>query len=67
MNSYSWNDLPAYRIRQTSWILGIPESVVARGVRQGWIPSVRRRGRLVIPTAVLVRLLDDPSTVGGDA
>jgi hypothetical protein len=67
MKSYSWNDLPAYTIRQASWILGIPESLVARGVRQGWIQAVRRRGRLVIPAAVLVRLLDDPSTVGGDA
>ncbi|OLF10477.1 hypothetical protein BLA60_14865 [Actinophytocola xinjiangensis] len=53
-----------YGVREAAWLLGVPESVVSRGVRVGSIPAVSRRGRLVVPGHVVRRLLGEP--VGGD-
>lgn len=56
-----------YSIEQVSWILGVPRSVVSRGVRQGWIRTVRRGGRIAIPAFVVIRLLGRERAVDGDA
>jgi hypothetical protein len=44
-------------------MLGVDRSVVCRAIRRGVIPLVMRRGRPVVPAAVVARLLrhaDDP-------
>ena len=67
MSSHKNHDSTAYSITEVSVILGVPRSWVAKGVRQGWIRTVRRRGRLVIPAHVVVRLLGDGPATSGDA
>jgi hypothetical protein len=67
MKSHSSDVLAGYSVKKVSWILGVPTSVVARGVRQGWIPAVRRRGHLLIPASDVVRLLGGEAVTGGGA
>jgi hypothetical protein len=67
MNSRRAEVSVTYSIEQASWILGVPRSVVARGVRQGWIRTLHRRGRIAIPAFVVIRLLGREPSVGGDA
>jgi len=47
-----------YTVRQTAWILGIPEWRVSRGIRLGTVRAVRRGSRLVVPVSEIVRLLN---------
>ncbi|WP_229373463.1 hypothetical protein [Umezawaea beigongshangensis] len=42
-------------------MLGIEPSTIHRAIRLGTLRLERRRGRLVIPVSLLVRLLGDPS------
>ncbi|QQQ80146.1 helix-turn-helix domain-containing protein [Saccharothrix sp. 6-C] len=53
-----------YTVRQAAWVLGVEADTVHRAVRLGRLPVVRRRGRLVIPVNVLVRLLGSPRLGG---
>ncbi|WP_033442277.1 hypothetical protein [Saccharothrix sp. NRRL B-16314] len=53
-----------YSVRRAAWVLGVEASTVHRAIRLGRLPLVRRRGRLVIPANVLVRLLDEPRSGG---
>ena len=53
-----------YTVRQAAWVLGVEADTVHRAVRLGRLPVVRRRGRLVIPVNVLVRLLGSPRSGG---
>lgn len=53
-----------YSVDEAAWLLGVPSSTVARAIRTGAIPAVRRRSRLVVPAYVLKRLLDDAA--GGE-
>ena len=47
-----------FSIRQAAWLLGVSESRVCRAIRVGTLRAVRRRSRLVIPTAEVRRVLD---------
>ncbi|MEV8437517.1 helix-turn-helix domain-containing protein [Actinosynnema sp. NPDC051121] len=53
-----------YTVRQAAWLLGVEAATVHRAVRLGRLPLVQRRGRFVIPTNVLVRLLGEPRSGG---
>ncbi|MBP2474730.1 putative transcriptional regulator [Crossiella equi] len=53
-----------YSIRETAWMLGVAPSAVSRAVRLGMVQAVWRRGRLVVPAKVLVRLLGQPLSGG---
>ncbi|MFE2750599.1 helix-turn-helix domain-containing protein [Actinosynnema sp. NPDC059335] len=53
-----------HTVRQAAWLLGVEPSTVHRAVRLGRLPVVWRRGRLVIPANVLVRLLGEPRSGG---
>ncbi|WP_133853415.1 DNA-binding protein [Labedaea rhizosphaerae] len=55
-----------YTIKQAAWLLGVSVDAVARDVRVGLIPVVRRRSRSMIPAAVINRRLVK-SVKGGDA
>jgi predicted site-specific integrase-resolvase len=46
-----------YTIKQAAWLLGVSEDAIARDIRVGLIPVVRRRSRSVIPAAVINRRL----------
>jgi excisionase family DNA binding protein len=46
-----------HTIKEAAWILGVDKSLVSRAIRTGTLPAVRRHSRLVVPTAVLRRLL----------
>jgi hypothetical protein len=56
-----------YSVRQAAVLLGVEPSRVARAVRLGTLPTVRRRDRLVVPARALVALLDRPASPGGTA
>lgn len=43
--------------RDVAWLLGVDESWVCRAVRLGQLPFVRRRGRVMVPTSAVTRLL----------
>ena len=43
-----------HTIRQAAWLLGIEQDDVCRAIRLGTLRTVRRRGRLVIPTSALM-------------
>ncbi|WP_086828992.1 hypothetical protein [Allokutzneria sp. NRRL B-24872] len=53
-----------YSVRETAWLLGVAPSTVSRAVRLGTVLAIRRRGQLVVPAAVLARLLGEPSSGG---
>ncbi|HEX3791932.1 MAG TPA: helix-turn-helix domain-containing protein [Pseudonocardiaceae bacterium] len=44
-------------ISEVAWVLGVEPDTVAQLVRFGTLRAVRRRGRLVIPSSALARLL----------
>ncbi|ATE55735.1 helix-turn-helix domain-containing protein [Actinosynnema pretiosum] len=46
-----------YTVRQAAWLLGVPRSTVSGAIRRGRLRVVWRRGRLVVPAPVVVRLL----------
>lgn len=48
-----------YTPRQAAWILNLPTATLSRAIRTGALRVVRRRSRLVIPAAELVRLLGE--------
>jgi excisionase family DNA binding protein len=50
-----------YTVREAAWILGVEPSTVARAIRVGSLRAVWRRGRLVLPTSELTRLLSGPT------
>lgn len=55
-----------FSIRESAWILGVSEAEVCRLIRQGVLPTVRRRSRLVVPAHALARLLPAPGERGRD-
>lgn len=50
-----------YTVRQAAWVLGVDQAKVSRAIRLGTVRTERRRGRLVIPAEMLVRLLGGAS------
>jgi hypothetical protein len=52
-----------YTIREAAWILGVEPSRVSRAIRLGTLRTVRRHGRVMVPSRALARLLGEP--VGG--
>ena len=46
-----------YSLREAAWVLGVEPSTVARAIRLGALPTVRRRNRLVVPASALAELL----------
>jgi predicted hotdog family 3-hydroxylacyl-ACP dehydratase len=48
-------------VRQAAWALGVHPSKVARAIRLGVLPVVRRRNRLVVPVSALAALLGERS------
>ncbi len=44
-------------IRQAAWLLAVPTDTVRRAVRVGTLRTTRRRSRLIVSTADVVRLL----------
>jgi hypothetical protein len=46
-----------YSVSEVAWILGVRTSTVCRAIRTGAQPAVRRRSQLVVPVAVLRRML----------
>lgn len=44
-------------LRQTAWLLGVPQSSVHRLIRVGVLHPVMRRERLVVPASDVVRLM----------
>ncbi|WP_433869269.1 helix-turn-helix domain-containing protein [Saccharopolyspora sp. CA-218241] len=49
-----------YTVRKAALILGLAPSTLHRAIRLGTIRAERQKGRLVIPTAELKRLLGSP-------
>lgn len=50
-------------IAQVAALAGRSEASVRRAIRLGWLPAVRRRGRLMVPVCIIAHLADRP--VGG--
>jgi len=50
-------------IAQVALLTGHSEFNVRRAIRLGWLPTVRRRGRLMVPACIIAHLADRP--VGG--
>ena len=46
-----------YTIREAAWILGIEQARVSRAIRLGTLRAVSRKGRVLVPSGALVRLL----------
>lgn len=46
-----------YSASDVAWLLGVRPSTVCRAIRTGALPAVRRRSQLVVPVAVLRRML----------
>ncbi len=44
-------------LRQSAWLLGVPQSSVHRLIRVGVLHPVRRRERLVVPASEVARLM----------
>ena len=51
-----------YSVNEAAAILGISRTTVYQCVRTKELPSLRFRGRIVIPAAVIDALLEDPAS-----
>ena len=58
---------PSITVEEAAAILGISRATAYDAVREGDIPAIRIRGRLIIPTESLLRLLGFAPTVVGAA
>ena len=56
---------PSITVEEAAAILGISRATAYDAVREGDIPAIRIRGRLIIPTESLLRLLGFAPTVVG--
>lgn len=45
-------------VADVAWLLGVDDSQVCRAIRLGWLPAVRRRGRVFVPARALAHLAD---------
>lgn len=50
-----------YTTHETAWILGVEPARVSRAIRLGTLRTVRRRGRVMVPSSALTRLLGKPT------
>lgn len=57
----------SYNVRQTAWILGVPQWRVSLGIRHGTVRAIRRNDRLVVPVSEVVRLLNTRGARRDDA
>lgn len=49
---------PTLDVTTTAQLLGVSRELAYRGVRAGDIPSIRVGGRIRVPTAALLRMLE---------
>lgn len=61
MAKFSRSDLIS--VSQVALLTGRSDYCVRRAIRLGWLPTVRRRGRLMVPACVIAHLANRP--VGG--
>lgn len=53
-----WHDRATVTVPEAAEILGVSRSTAYRAAETGTLPTVRIQTRIVVPTAVLERLLD---------